>query len=163
MPLVVWKPEMSVGVEALDTDHKMLVSLINQLAAAIEAGEAHEIVESVLNGLVDYTLYHFGREEAMLAACAYGDLAAHREAHAALAGRLNAVRDAYRRREPDIESRVLVFMRAWLTEHILGRDVGYAPSLAGQAQKLARVDEEFSERLAEAGETNPSPFHRDVA
>lgn len=36
MPAVIWwTPAMSVGVEALDTDHKMLIGPINQLEDAI--------------------------------------------------------------------------------------------------------------------------------
>jgi hemerythrin len=162
MPAVTWTPEMSVGVDALDTDHKMLVSLINQLADAIAAGEARALVASVLNGLLDYTVYHFGREEAMMAACAYPGLAAHREIHADLIQRLHALRDAYLG-NPDggIEPHVLEFMKTWLAEHVLGHDRHYAPAMAGRALELARVDDAFNERLAALDEL--ADADRDVA
>lgn len=153
---------MSVGVDALDTDHKMLVSLINQLADAIAAGEARALVASVLNGLLDYTVYHFGREEAMMAACAYPGLAAHRQVHADLLRRLHALRDAYRDNPDDgLESRVLAFMKTWLADHILGHDRQYAPAMAGRGPDLARVDDAFNERLAAFDEL--ADAHRHVA
>lgn len=149
---------MSVGVDALDTDHKMLVSLINQLADAIAAGEAGALVASVLNGLLDYTVYHFGREEAMMAACAYPGLAAHRQTHADWLRHLQALRDAYRD-NPDggVEVRALEFMNTWLAEHVLGDDRDYAPFLAGRADDLAAVDETFNERLAALDELADAP------
>ena len=42
MPVITWTPAMSVGVEALDTDHKMLFGLINQLAKISEYETDHE-------------------------------------------------------------------------------------------------------------------------
>ncbi len=162
MPPVTWTPKMSVGVDALDTDHKMLVSLINQLADAIAAGEARAIVASVLNGLLDYTVYHFGREETMMAACSYSGLPAHRQIHVELVEQLNALHDAYIGGEDDgIEARVLDFMNAWLAGHILGHDQHYAPTMAGRGPELARVDDSFNERLAALDEL--ADAQRDVA
>lgn len=162
MPAVTWTPKMSVGVDALDTDHKMLVSLINQLADAIAAGEARAIVASVLNGLLDYTVYHFGREETMMAACSYSGLPAHRQIHAELVEQLNALHDAYIGGEDDaIETRVLDFMNTWLAGHILGHDRHYAPAMAGRGSELARVDDAFNERLAALDEL--ADAQRDVA
>jgi len=162
MPAVTWTPAMSVGVDTLDTDHKMLASLINQLADAIAAGEARAIVASVLNGLLDYTVYHFGREEAMMAACSYSGLPAHRQIHAELVEQLNALHDAYSGGEDDgIETRVLDFMKTWLADHILGHDRHYASAMAGRGLELARVDDAFNERLAALDEL--ADAHRDVA
>jgi hemerythrin len=162
MPAITWTPEMSVGIDALDTDHKMLVSLINQLADAIAAGEARALVASVLNGLLDYTVYHFGREEAMMAACDYPGLAAHREIHADLIQRLHALRDAYLDgRDNGIEPRVLDFMKTWLAEHVLDDDRHYMPFLAGRADDLAAIDDAFNERLAALDEL--ADADRDVA
>jgi hemerythrin-like metal-binding protein len=95
MPAVTWTQAMSVGIEALDTDHKMLFGLINQLDTAIAKGESEAIIASVINGLVDYTEYHFGREEAMMAAVDYAGFDAHHTGHRALVEALNHLRAAY--------------------------------------------------------------------
>ena len=150
MPVITWTPAMSVGVEALDTDHKMLVGLINQLADAIAAGEADAIVASIVNGLVDYTEYHFGREEAMMRAADYAGLASHLATHQSIITALQHLRDAYAGgfRE-GIEQRLLDFMRGWLTGHIMGEDMKYAPAMKGRAAELARADEIYTQRLIE--------------
>ncbi len=149
MPAVKWTPAMSVGVEALDTDHKMLIGLINQLADAIAKGDAHDIVASVINALVDYTEYHFGREEEMMRACGYGYFNSHVATHGKIVETLRHLRDAHAGRALGQTEQVLLdFMRAWLTDHILGVDMKYAPVMKGREAELARVDETYTQRLA---------------
>lgn len=148
MPAVIWTPAMSVGIEALDTDHKMLFGLINQLDRAVAEGSADDIVASIINGLVDYTEYHFGREEAMLRAVGFAGLDAHLAHHRALVKTLHDLRDDYtggRRR--GIERALLDFMHEWITDHVLAEDMKYAPDLKGRAAELDRVDEQYSQGL----------------
>ena len=150
MPAVTWTPAMSVGVEALDTDHKMLFGLINQLADAIAKGEADAIVASIINGLVDYTEYHFGREEAMMRASGYAELESHHVAHRQIIEALQHIREAYAGGFRDgIERGLLDFMRDWITGHILGEDMKYAPVMKGREAELARVDEAYIRRLTQ--------------
>ncbi|MCC7017304.1 MAG: hemerythrin family protein [Rhodospirillales bacterium] len=160
MPAVAWGPNMSVGVEALDTDHKMLFGLVNQLADAIAKGQAEPIVASIINGLVDYTEYHFGREEAMMRACGYAALEAHIASHHRLVEALQHLRDAHAGGFRDgIERRLLDFMRGWITTHILGEDMKYAPVMKGREADLARVNETYTRWLTrpDAAETSPDP------
>ena len=142
MPAITWTPAMSVGIEALDTDHKMLFGLINQLDAAIAKDEAGEIVASIINGLVDYTEYHFGREEAMMRACGYAELNSHLAEHQNIVAALQHLRDAYAGgfRE-GIERQLRDFMRDWITGHILAEDMKYASVMIGREAELARADE----------------------
>jgi hemerythrin-like metal-binding protein len=148
MPAVTWTPAMSVGIEALDTDHKMLFGLINQLDRAIAEGSADDIVASIINGLVDYTEYHFGREEAMMRAVGFAGLDAHLAAHQTIVDTLQHLRAAYAGGfRQGIERRLLEFMRDWLTGHILKEDMKYAPDLKGRAAELDHVDEQYSQGL----------------
>lgn len=149
MTVIAWTPAMSVGVEALDTDHKMLIGLINQLAGAIAKGEGHEIVASVINGLVDYTEYHFGREEEMMRVCRYPGFTDHVGTHRKIVEALHHLRDAHGGRASDrIEQVLLDFMRVWLVDHILDTDMKYVPTMKGHEKDLARVDEAYTQRLA---------------
>ena len=55
MSIIQWTPDFSVGVGSIDTDHKVLISLINQLDDAILGGEPKQTVRRVLDALSDYT------------------------------------------------------------------------------------------------------------
>ena len=65
MPVIQWSNQYSVGIDLLDADHKVLISLINQIDEAIRSSEPVELVRRVLDALLDYTDYHFSREEAL--------------------------------------------------------------------------------------------------
>jgi hemerythrin len=144
MPLIAWTPDLAVGVESLDTDHKVLVSLINQLDDAISAGNPRATVQRVLDALCDYTVYHFSREEALMRACGYPDYEAHARTHATLRAQVADIRDRYGRSPESIHSReVLAFLKTWLSAHILGRDHLYVPFMASKADAVAAAEETF--------------------
>ena len=129
MTVVMWTEEMSVGVPSLDRDHKTLVGLLNQLAAAEDRQDRINL-EEVLDELVSYTLYHFEKEERLLAHAGYPDLESHAARHRGLADRVLAIRrrffDADR---PYLGDEVVEFLTVWLRNHILGEDLKYVPCL----------------------------------
>lgn len=144
MPLIEWTPDLAVGVESLDTDHKVLVSLINQLDEAITAGNPRAAVQRVLDALYDYTVYHFSREEALMRACGYPDYEAHVRNHTTLRTQVADIRERYGRTPESIRSReVLGFLKTWLSAHIIGRDHLYVPFMASKADAVAAADDAF--------------------
>lgn len=128
MSLITWKDSYSVGVDLIDNDHKLLVSLINQLNDAIQADEGPEVVGSVLNVLVEYTASHFGREELLMKKGKYPDaeFSAHHLEHEKLTTQVRGIVSRYYRGEIEsIDTEVLTFLKNWLTGHILGVDMKY--------------------------------------
>src|SRR5512134_3308497 len=97
MAFVKWSKAMSVGVSRLDRDHKILIGLINRLDEA-SAGDddAARLMAEVLETLVSYTIFHFSREEAVMAACGYPALAHHHEEHVALTGEVRDWQQRFR-------------------------------------------------------------------
>lgn len=144
MPIIQWTPDFSVGVSSLDTDHKVLISLINQLDDAIGRGEPAATVSRVLDALLDYTDYHFAREEALMRACVYPELDAHQRTHGMLRAQVHDIRERYRRDPESMHAReVLAFLKNWLTAHIIGRDRLYAPYMDSARQAIEEADQEF--------------------
>lgn len=152
MANIHWTPDMSVGVDSLDNDHKLLLSLVNQLDDAIRAGKGEDSVSSVLDAMIDYASYHFAREEALLEACGYPDDEAHSHTHQVLRMQVKQIRDRYLANPDTIHDReVLAFLKNWLTAHIMGRDKLYAPFMASKPDAVAEADRAFTERLAHEG------------
>ncbi|MGC2856826.1 bacteriohemerythrin [Novispirillum sp. DQ9] len=128
MTLITWQDSYSVGVDLIDSDHKLLVSLINQLGDAADGGQGRDVVGSVLNVLIEYTEGHFSREERLMEKGGYPDLPAHREHHRALTNKVREMVGQYRDGRIDaLDSDILEFLRSWLTGHILGVDMEYRP------------------------------------
>lgn len=144
MPLIQWTPDFSVGVDSLDTDHKVLISLLNQLDDAIGRGEPRMTVQQVLDALYDYTVYHFSREEALMRAAAYPDYDAHVRTHATLRAQVADIRERYARSPESIHAReVLSFLKNWLSAHIVGRDHLYVPFMASRKDAVTAADQAF--------------------
>jgi len=127
---------MSVGVDSIDDDHKILIKLINELDEAIDADDSHELVIYVLNGLADYTQYHFAREEGLMAACRYPGFARHCKEHRDIRKQVMRFRESFNNNIIGGDDRKLLeFVRGWLSGHILGSDMAYAPYLRPSKKK----------------------------
>ena len=148
MPLIKWTPDLSVGFESIDTDHQVLIGLINELDDAIRVEEPRETVSRVLDALLDYTDYHFGREEVLMNACGYPDRDDHIRTHDTLRAQVADIRNRYHRSPESIHAReVLAFLKNWLTAHILGRDKLYQPFMEGGAEKVHAADLAYTEQM----------------
>ena len=146
MALFEWNDTMSIGIEVIDKDHRLLVDLLNLLDEAVADGQGKETTGSVLNSLSDYTEYHFSREELMLKACNYPDLERHIQAHDALKARVNEVRKDYEQGDSaDIDRYVLEFLKDWLQAHIIGRDKLYQACMREHMEEVEKASLEFSQ------------------
>ncbi len=146
MALFEWNDSMSIGIDIIDKDHKVLVNLLNLLHDAVADGQGKETTGSVLNSLSDYTEYHFSREEVMLRACNYPDLERHIKAHDSLKARVNEVRRDYEQGDSaDIDHYVLEFLKDWLQAHIIGRDKLYQACMKEHIGVVEKASRAFSE------------------
>ncbi len=129
MSFFSWNDKFSMGVDVIDHDHRILVDLIDQLHEAFVNGNPDSTVTPVLDTLVDYTRFHFAREEDLMAKAGYPGLDQHKEVHRTL-----------RRQVEDIQARVqngtrmgnelLAFLQDWLYFHILEQDRAYSPYMS---------------------------------
>lgn len=142
MAIIHWSTAMSVGVRRLDQDHQALIELINRIAEADDSDETRRrIIPEVLTTLIAYTVFHFRREEAVMAACGYPDFAAHREDHRALAGEVKELADQYTIDPGRVSPEELHgFLVQWLNHHILLHDKAYQPYCAGSPEADAAAE-----------------------
>ena len=143
MAYMTWLPEMSVGVEELDEDHKTLIRIINQLADSLEGEANTAALTQCLNGLARYAEYHFAREEAVMTGCGYAGLTEHQGEHEDFTKTIQAIRsdvdslaktEGNERDTGDAGQALLSYLKNWLTHHILTIDMDYRPFVAGRAE-----------------------------
>ena len=137
---IVWTPDMSVGVDRLDKDHQALVSYLNDYVEAIDNEEGIFVTDGIFAALLEYTVYHFTLEEQLMEAAGYDDLAAHKEIHKTMAGKVEDCRQRYML-NPDkaLEDEVRDFLTHWLQEHILKCDMNYKQAMAEHPDALQKV------------------------
>lgn len=75
--LFPWSDTYGVKIAIVDSQHKVLVDLINELHRAMITRKGKESLGGVLASLIKYTKSHFAAEEGLLRANQYPDLVNH--------------------------------------------------------------------------------------
>ena len=79
---IVWTPNLSVGVEHIDNQHKIWFEKANALFEAGREKKARDYIETMLNFLDEYTKQHFRDEEAYMQKINYTDIDSKNRAQA---------------------------------------------------------------------------------
>lgn len=126
MSFMEWNKGYSVGVAIFDDEHKKLIAIINQLHEA-QASEVDKLaLLRISDNLVEYTLMHFRHEEMYFDDWAYPDAAAHIAIHAKLRRQVFDYRKQIQEKDSrELAEELAVFLRDWLTQHILVEDRQY--------------------------------------
>ena len=142
MTLISWQDKYSVGVDAFDRDHRILVDLINQLHDAYAAGHGDEALKPALDLLLAYTDKHFHREEALMVEYGYPERGHHHEEHEELKGQVQAFADALEAgRTEGLMLEMLGFLNNWLRLHILEEDMQYKAFFQEKGVNQAPIDD----------------------
>mgnify|MGYP001815610560 CR=1 FL=1 len=132
---LVWKDDYSVGIEAMDNDHKKLLNLINQLQTATDYYTGQEFEKKALDELVDYTKTHFSREETLMQENNYAELEDHKEQHRLMITKVDELLKAYENNPEVAIKDALDYLKNWLIRHINGTDKEYGKVLNAKGIK----------------------------
>jgi hemerythrin len=127
--IIKWDEKYSVGNTLLDSQHKKLIALINELHSAMKDGKGKEALQKVLDELVLYTIEHFSTEEQLMLKASYPHYSEHKRQHEDLTRRAVSLQNSYRAGETPLTLDVLKFLRDWLIVHIEGSDKKYKDML----------------------------------
>jgi hemerythrin len=126
---IQWKDEYSVGITHIDQDHKKLIILLNQFTVAYDHAMSEKFEKEALDELVNYTKYHFEREEKMMSDNDYPDFIAHQAKHQEMIDQVNTFVDLYNEKGHDALKDISEFLTVWLISHINGTDKEYSQYL----------------------------------
>ena len=126
---VIWQPEFEVGIESIDADHKKLLSLINNLMAAVYCNTGEIFERQVLREIADYAQYHFQREEELMQRFGYFDFDGHKAQHDQMADQIEVFLRRYDKDGRKSLKAVGEYLERWLLQHINGTDKKYVPLL----------------------------------
>ncbi len=128
-PLMQWSDQLSVGIQEIDEQHKILVDLINQLHDAIVHHHGAQATGSIMDQLCEYTKIHFAVEESILRILGYPDYDNHKSHHEMLLKQVQDLRYKMEHEDHSISFELLHFLKKWLTIHILEEDTAYVEHL----------------------------------
>lgn len=128
-----WKPEYSVQMQEIDTQHKRLFALASDLHVAMSKGKGKAILDQALGRLIDYTKEHFRAEEQIMRKFGYPGADAHKVEHEQLTAKVVDYQQKLLSGEACLTVDLLMFLQNWLQHHINGSDQKYAAHIRGKA------------------------------
>ncbi len=127
---IAWSEEYSVKVPLMDEQHKKLIVLINELNSAVSAGNNKTAVEQTLQKLIDYAAVHFAEEEKLMQDAGYPDLNAHKPIHISFVDKVVSLQNAFLAGKAMVGSDIMIFLKDWLIQHIMGTDKKYGSAVS---------------------------------
>jgi len=94
MSLIAWREEFSVGVAAVDLEHRELIELINGLDADMQEDATQSTVVESLGEIYARIASHFALEEKIMREAHYDGFAVHKQDHELLLDELLDVIDS---------------------------------------------------------------------
>lgn len=129
MKHLAWRDGFSVGVKAIDNDHKLLIQIISELADAIAEKKPKQQLDYIFAKLENYVTDHFAREEALMQACHYDRFKEHSKEHREFTSQLHHLKSLLSvAPTPDAAQEVYLYLHNWLITHILDHDLSFAPT-----------------------------------
>ena len=132
MELLAWSEQLRVGNNAIDSDHKYLINIINDIKRSLESKDRAQL-QDLLDALSDYSLVHFEREERIAEAAGYLQTPHLSASHQQLFKQLDNVKAEFNKMGEEWSSEANVylakFLSDWLINHVINEDLLMKPLL----------------------------------
>lgn len=135
MSLIEWKESFSVGVAAVDAEHRDLIELINDLHGLMREGGDQEEVVAALGQIFAQISGHFALEERYMRDTRYDHYGEHKADHEALLDELRDIMDDVEDDGSYDESRLTRELEQWFTVHFRTHDVRLHRHVATQGSQ----------------------------
>ena len=118
MPILAWDRDIVLDHPIIDQQHEKLVALVNEFYESIRKKEANSALIGLLQGLIDYTEFHFKDEEALMQRNHYPDYFTHLKEHRNFVAHVMDCHKRITEGKLVISLEITSFLRSWLVEHI---------------------------------------------
>ena len=135
---IEWSPDLAVGVDFIDAQHKELFRRTNALLEACVRGEGREAVVSTITFLTQYVVEHFNAEEAAMRSARYEGFAEHARMHREFRQTVDDFAREIMQRGVGADTiiRVNRMIVAWLNNHIRKVDKEMAVGICKTAPEV---------------------------
>lgn len=125
--IVLWNDEKhSIGIADIDSQHKELFLITNQIFAEQDKPDRRQTIGALLKRLNAYARYHFSTEENMLRHHGYQAFGDHKKLHQDFAVRIQAWQRDIRESPQFSTADLLDYLVEWIVFHIQEEDTKYA-------------------------------------
>jgi hemerythrin len=122
MSLLHWEDRYSVGVAAVDHEHRELIELINRLYAEATAQGSRDAIVNFFGDLFKAISSHFALEERLMRERGYDQLTQHKNDHERLLDELRDIMEDFEASERMDEKLLAHRLDAWFSRHFESHD-----------------------------------------
>jgi len=133
-----WTPDLSVGVSAIDEDHKQLFQLFYEANLIKEGSNDTALLYELAQKLVLYSESHFKREEALMKATSDSSFDSHHEKHRTMTKNLHQTLKNINRNNESITD-FITFLSEEFISHIKGEDQHISRFTKGHEEEIEQA------------------------
>ena len=124
MTEIKWDDSLSVGIDLIDEQHKMLIQRIKDLSEAVNSSRGAGQTGKTLGFMIDYTEFHFSTEEKHMIEADYAGYEFHRQQHEEFKSTLNEMVVEFEEdgATAQLSEWVNNYLINWLVKHIKSID-----------------------------------------
>jgi len=123
MALIAWRDEFTIGIPAVDYEHKGMIRMINQLHEEMSATPSRATVTDFLGEIHSLISAHFALEEKEMREMGYDAFDDHKDDHERLLDEIREIMDDFEAdRSGDYAQELSRRLEAWFTEHFRTKD-----------------------------------------
>ncbi|MDM8556627.1 bacteriohemerythrin [Desulfococcaceae bacterium HSG7] len=122
MTFLKWDKQYQLNISLIDKQHKRLFLLIDNFYQALKQKQSKQGMAELLNGLAEYTIYHFNAEEWFMKLYKYPVHQQHKAAHKEFIENVQDFQTRFEQGRLLIPLEVANFLKDWLSNHILTAD-----------------------------------------
>lgn len=131
-----WNEDLSVGIDEIDKQHRILLDYFNLLLDAISMGGRWSDMHFPLMQLREYATTHFGKEESLMLMSDYPGTEEHIDSHRKIIKGLDDLEKESLNKNLSDEATAL--LQHWLLGHIMHADKEYARHFANGGKIIVR-------------------------
>lgn len=125
---IKWRPELEIGIEEIDRQHKALINAINDFLQACAEGKGKEEVGRTMDFLSDYVVTHFNYEQDYQKKYDYPKYEQHLRMHQAFLKEVEDLKKKFEEEGASLHFTIQFSKKVvnWIITHIGGADAEFA-------------------------------------
>ena len=145
--IVVWDEKYSTGIHLIDTQHKQLIDITNQLyARCLKKDDVLEAAfKDTMSHMVEYVKFHFNAELKMLRAVNFPDFHNHKKQHDSMIQNILAAAKEYNEGKKFVPNNFVRTLRDWILSHIAVYDKAYGFYIFEQIKNGTMTEKDLKE------------------
>lgn len=129
MSFIQWSDSYNVGIATIDSQHKVLVEMINSLYTAMVEHKSKEALEKSFALLDEYILSHFTTEEYYMQLYRYPNFNEHKLQHDEFTKQIKDFKKKYAEGKMELTLELTKYLKNWFIVHIKTYDPLYVSLL----------------------------------